>query len=221
MGLDLGKLKSSVISKVRRLTGEMFLSPQQKQMLRDLFCMDENKQMAAASEIGKSGDIQLLCIMQFYVQDDFLDELLTFARGRELHYQLAQKRMIKFYALVASSNMLSNQPFYEGVVGTIKSPHEPVQERCDLIYMLGSVFESFGQEIHSREAAFISEKIGGMFIGTLLSVLASEQENETVKVASAMALKKTIANPSISTELAPDLAGQVFGRLAEYKEVLQ
>jgi hypothetical protein len=117
--------------------------------------------------------------------------------------------------------MLSNQPFYEDVVGVIKSQREPVQERCDLIYMLGSVFESFGQEIHSRDAAFISEKVGGMFVGTLLSLMDAQQESEEVKVASAMALKKTIKNPSISTELAPELAHQVFGKLTEYEEVLQ
>jgi len=219
--LDLSKIKARVVSKLRRLTGELTLSDGQKQMLRDLFSSDEQRQMEAAIAIGKEADLQLLCMLQFYMQDDFLDEFMLHLGGKEFRYEFAQKKMVKFYSLVAASNMLSEGLFFETVVGAIKSSGEPVQDRCDMIYMMGSVFEAFGKDIHAREAAFTSEKIGGMFVGTLLSILDSAGEPEEVKVASAMALKKTVQNPTISTVFAPELTKQVFGKLQQYGDVAQ
>jgi len=221
MGLDLRKIKIELVGKIRRLTSELTLRDDQKQILRDLFSSDEARQMNAAMAIGKSSDIRLLCMMQFYLHDDFLDEFLAHVGGKEMRYEIAQKKMIKFYSLVAASSMLSNDPFYRGVMGVIQSGAEPAEERCDLIYMLGLVFESFGQEIHSRDAAFVSDKVGGLFVGTLLGILESASEADEIKVASAMALRKTIQNPSISTAFTPQLTQQVFGKLKEYSEVLQ
>ena len=219
MGLDLSKIKMHVVSKLRKLTGELSLTDKQKQLLRELFSADEPRQMEAAMAIGKEADLQLLCMLQFYMQDDFLDEFMLHLAGKEFRYEFAQKKMVKFYSLVAASNMLSEGMFFETVVGAIRSSGEPVQDRCDMICMMGAVFEAFGKDIHSRDAAFASEKIGGMFVRSLLSILDDESESPEINVASAMALKKTVQNPSISTAFAPDLTAQVFGKLQQYADV--
>lgn len=221
MAIDLKSLKISLASKVRRLAGELTLPGDKRQLIRDLFSADERKQTEAAVEIGKTGDVRLLAMMQFYLQDDFLDELLLHFSGKGYHYEFAQKRMIKFYSLMAASNMLMDAQFFDSVVAAIRNSAEGPEERCDLIYMMGSVFEEFGHEIHSRDAAFVSQKIGNLFVRALLELLSMQAESEEVKVASAMSLKKTIQNPSISTDLDPQLAKAVFGKLQEYGDVAQ
>ena len=219
-GLDLHNLKISLASKVKKLTGELTMTSEQKQMLKELFSSEESNQMDAAMRISKSHDIRLLAMLQFYMQDDFLDEVLKHFGGKEFHYKFAQKKMIKFYSLVAASNMLSDVNFFESVVSTISNPTESKEERCDLAYMMGEVFESFGRDIHAREATYISERIGKQFVRTLLTLLSSEGEPDEVRVASVLALHKTIFNPNISTNLEPELAKEVFARLKEYGDVV-
>ena len=220
MAIDLKSLKISLASKVRRLAGEITLPSDKRQLLRDLFSADERRQTEAAVEIGKTLDVRLLAMMQFYLQDDFLDELMLHFSGKEYHYEFAQKRMIKFYSLMAASNMLMDAQFFDSVVAAIRDPSEGPEERCDLICMMGSVFEEFGRDIHSRDAAFVSQKIGNLFVRALLELLGAQAEPDEVKVASAMSLKKTVQNPSISTGLDAQLAKEVFGKLQEYGEVV-
>ncbi|MCX8197807.1 MAG: hypothetical protein N3F07_01245 [Candidatus Micrarchaeota archaeon] len=221
MGIDLSKLKARIISKLRKLTGELSLSDRQKQLLKDLLSPDEPKQMEAAIELGKEADLQLFCMLHFYMQDDFLDDFMMRISGREFRYEFAQKKMVKFYSLVAASNMLSQGAFFEALVGAIKSKGEPLQERCDIIYMMGKVFEAFGKDIHARESAFTSEKIGGLFIQSLLGILGDPSEPTEIKIASAMALSNTVQNPSIRTDLPQNLASEVFGKLQQYSDVLK
>ncbi|MEM4633555.1 MAG: hypothetical protein QW275_00170 [Candidatus Anstonellaceae archaeon] len=219
MGIDLSKLKAKITANLRRITGEFSLSDKQKQLLRAIVSSDEQKQMEAAIEIGKEPDLQLLCMLHFYMQEDFLDDFMMRVAGKEFRYEFAQKKMIKFYSLVAVSNMLSHGLFFETVVGAIRSKGESVEERCDIIYMMGEVFNAFGKDIHSREASFTSEKIGGLFVQSLLSILQDASEPAEVKVASAIALKKTVENPSIRTCLPKNLALEVFENLKQYSDI--
>ncbi len=219
-GLDLRNLKMTLVSKVKKLTGEITMTSEQKQLIRDLFSSDEKSQMEAAMAIGKSRDVRILAMLQFYLQDDFLDELLAHYGGKEFHFRFAQKKMIKFYSLVAASNMLLEGEFFGGVVSEIANPSESTEERSDIIFMMGAVFESFGRDLHAREATFVSEKIGGQFVKTLVSLLSSESEPDEVRVASAIALHKTIFNPNISTNLDPALAKEVFSLLKAYGDVV-
>ncbi len=218
MAFKLSDLKGRIISKVRMLTGELFLAPAEKQLLRELFVADERRQMEAAIGIGKTGDIRLLCMLQFYMRDDFLDEIMLHIRGRDFHYEFAQKKMVRFYSLLAASNMLSNEGFFETLVGAVQSRGEPLEERCDIMYVIGSVFEQFGYDIHSREEAFTSEKIGGMYISSLLSILNSGEEPEEAKLASAISLGKTVQNPAIRLALAPAVAKEAFEALSKYPD---
>lgn len=219
MGFKLSDLKGKIVSKVRMLTGELMLSQNEKQLLRELFCADERKQMDAAVAIGKSCDIRLLCMLQFYMHDDFLDEIMLHLRGRDFHYEFAQKKMVRFYSLVAASNMLSQEGFFETLVGTLQSRREPLEERCDIMYVVGSVFEQFGYDIHSREEAFTSEKIGGMYVTTLISIMGAKDEPEEAKVASAISLGKTVQNPAIRMALDATIAKEAFEAIAKYPEV--
>jgi|GEM_PF-1375313 len=216
MDLSLSKLRGKVIAKVKRLTGELLLTSAQKEMLRDLFSSDERRQMEAAIAIGKSDDIRMLCMLQFYQQDDFVDELLLHFKGRESHFDFAQKRMVRFYSLVAVSNMLSHGDFFQTVVGTVKNKSSPLEERCDIMCVVGQVFEQFGGDIHAREAEFTSQKIGGMYVVAMLGILGSQDEPKEAKVASAISLNKTVQNPSIRVSLEPALAQQAFAALSQY-----
>ena len=221
MGISISQLRGKVISRVKMLTGELMLTPEQKKLLRGLFSPDERMQMDAAIAIGKSDDIRLLCMLQFYQQDDFLDELLQHFSGKGFGAGFAQKSMVRFYSLVAASNMLSHGNFFDTLVSAVQDGHQPLEERCDIMCMMGSVFEQFGQDIHSREAAFTSEEIGGKYIVALLSILQSEAEPQEAKVASAMSLGRTVQNPSIRTSLQPTVAQQAFEALKEYSDIAQ
>ena len=97
MGLNLGSLKKSVISKIKRKIGEFLLPPEQQSLLRRLFSSSEQDQLDAACSLGKIPDVNLLCLLQFYLQDSFLDELLAGLPGREFRMELAEKKAIKFY----------------------------------------------------------------------------------------------------------------------------
>ena len=219
MAISLTQLKGKVLAKVRMLTGELFLTAGEKEMLRGLFSRDERRQMDSAISIGKSDDIRMLCMMHFYQQDDFLDELMLHLRGREFRFEFAQKQSVRFYSLVAASNMLSHGNFFDTLVSAVQSRREPLEERCDIMGVVGSVFEQFGQDIHSREAAFSSGEIGGKYIAALLSIMGSEAEPEEAKVASAISLGKTVQNPSIRTALEPSVAKQAFDALSQYADV--
>jgi len=221
MGISISQLRGKVISRVKRLTGELLLTPEQKSLLRGLFSPDERAQMDAAIAIGKSDDIRLLCMLQFYQQDDFLEELLLHFSSRDFNREFAQKSMVRFYSLVAASNMLSHGNFFDTLVSTVQDGHQPLEERCDIMCMMGSVFEQFGQDIHSREAAFTSEEIGGKYIVSLISIIQSDSEPEEAKAASAISLGKTMQNPSIRTSLQPTVAQQAFEALKEYPDIAQ
>jgi len=217
--LDLKGLKVSLSSGLRKLTGELMLNSEQKKMLRDLFSEDEQSQMEAAVSLGKSRDMRLLAMLQFYMQDDFLDELLAHIGGAEFHYRFAQKGMIKFYSVAAASNMLSDPQFFESVLSAVMNPSESVEERCDILSVLGCVFEKLGSEAHMRDAAYVSERVGWQFVKSALSLLSSDKSEE-VRVACAMALSKAVTNPSIRTNLDPGLAKQSFDVLKAYGEVV-
>ena len=219
MGFDLSALKITLASKVRRLSGEFALTREQEQLLRDLFSPEPGKPASAALALGKERDVQLLSLLFFSAQGSFIDELMLRFRGREFHYQFAQKKLLRACSLSAACSMLMDGGFFDTVVGTIQSQANPAEERCDLIYMVGSMLEEFGREMRSRDAAFASEHVGGSFVRALLGLMASGHEPEEIKVASAMALKKTIQNPSISTEFGPALTSEVLARLQEYRDV--
>lgn len=215
MGLDLKNLKTSIISKIRRKIGEFFLPPEQQRLIRKLFAPSEQDQLDAASALGKMPDVQLLSLLQYYLQDGFLDELLASLPGREFRLDLAEKKTIKFYSRMAASIMLSDLNFFSYVMQMISSPAVEAEERCDLICVMGSVFETFGPDAQVRGAG-ITEKSCESFVKSVSGVMACREEQEEVKAACAIALKKTMGNPNISIQLDPGLAKGAFEQLASY-----
>ena len=219
MGFGLSALKITLGSKIRRLSGEFAFTREQEQMLRDLFSAEQGKPASAALALGKERDVQLLSLLFFSTQGGFIDELMLRFRGREFRYQFAQKKLLHACSLSAACSMLMDGGFFDTVVGTIQSPANLPEERCDLIFLMGSMLGEFGGEMQSRDAAFASEHVGGSFVRSLLGLMASSREPEEIKVASAMALKKTMQNPAISAAFAPPLASEVLARLQEYRDV--
>jgi hypothetical protein len=68
MGLDLANLKKSVIYRIKRKIGEFALPPEQQRLIRNLFSSSEQDQLDAASKLGRTPDVQVLCLLQFYLQ---------------------------------------------------------------------------------------------------------------------------------------------------------
>ena len=217
MGLDFSNLKKSVISKIKRKIGEFALPPEQQGLIRRLFSRTEQDQLDAACSLGKAPDAQVLCLLQFYLQDSFLDDLIAGLPGREFRLDLAEKKAIKFYARMAASMMLSDSQFFSYVLQMICSKAVEAEERCDLVSVVGAVFETFGEETKDTglgQGAWVE------YAWATLAVMASPEEQEEVKVACAMALKKTLRNPNINADAEPNLAKAASERLAAYGEVL-
>lgn len=210
MRLDLKSLKSSVISRVRRKIGEFLLPSGQQKLIRQLFSPSEQDQMAAAAGLGRNPDVQTLCLLQFYLQDSFLDELLGSLPGREFLGGLAEKRSIRFHSRLAASLMLSDRPFFSYVLQEIGSPAMDAEERCDLACAVGEVFGAFGQEAKLGDGACEE------FISALLAVLSSPEEQEEMKVAAAMALKKAVGNPMVLASLLPQTQQSALSSLAVF-----
>ena len=216
--MNLGSLKKSVISKIKRKIGEFLLPPEQQSLLRRLFSSSEQDQLDAACSLGKIPDVNLLCLLQFYLQDSFLDELLAGLPGREFRMELAEKKAIKFYSRMAASMMLSEGAFFSYVLQVIRSPAVEAEERCDLACAVGSVFESFGPEAEAQQA--VGENSGGEFVRALMGIIASPEEKEEVRAACAIALKKAVCNPEIGRALGPQLAKSALEQLEPFNAAL-
>ena len=134
--------------------------------------------------------------------------------GGEFQTDMAGKKARKFYSLMAASGMLSDRAFFDYVVQMMGSISVPLEERCDLICVLGEVFAQFGSDMRSGEGAEVSEKSGIDFVSALLEIIGRPNEKQEVKAACAIALKKALSNPAISTELPPETAKSAFARLA-------
>ncbi|VVB99579.1 Uncharacterised protein [uncultured archaeon] len=220
MAISFKSLKTSIISKVKRKLGEFMLPKEKQALIKKLFAPSKEDQLEAATELGKSPDMEILSLLHFYLQDSFLEELMGSLPGGEFKLDLAEKKAIKFYSLMAAAFMLSDRPFFSYVMQAISSRNEPTEERCDLIYITGSVYEAFGMELHSKEGALASEESGQAYVNALVAILKEENEPEEVKVASALSLKKALSNPNISTALPVPLAKEAFAQLSTYRDVL-
>ncbi|MCX6772447.1 MAG: hypothetical protein NTV88_01605 [Candidatus Micrarchaeota archaeon] len=214
MGLDLKGLKNSLEAKVKWHIGEFLLPKEQRILLKNLFSSSEKEQLEAATALGKIPDLQLLCLLQFYMQDNFLNELLGSLPGDEFQREVAGKKAIKFYSLLAASSMLSERSFFDYVVQMMGSGAVPTEQRCDLICIMGSVFEAFGANSGSKEAVEISEQCGEEFVKMLLDMVGIADEKPEVKSACFVGLKKVLSNPNVSLLLDPEISKAAFWQVA-------
>ena len=161
--------------------------------------------------------MQVLCLLQFYIQDSFLDEVVAGLPGREFRMDLAGKKTIKFYSRMAASIMLADQAFFNYVLQVIGSRSMEAEERCDLASVMGTVFETFGQEAGDKG---ISRGAWAEFAWALLAVMASPEEQEEMKVSCAAALRRALRNPDISVDIDPELAKAASAQLSAYEGAL-
>lgn len=163
MKLDIRALKAGLEAKIKRRIGEFFLPSEQQLLLKKLFLPVEQDQLSAAQALGKMPDVNLLCLLQFYLQDSFLDDLFASLAGGEFRRNLAERNAIKFHSRLAAAIMLSDRQFFDYVLQEIGSPAVPVEERCDLICVAGAVFEAFGADLRTPSGA--AETGGAGFLG--------------------------------------------------------
>ena len=213
-------LKTSMEAKIKWRIGEFLLPKEQRALLKKLFSSSEKEQLEAATALGKIPDLQILCLLQFYMQDNFLNELLGSLPGDEFQREVAGKKAIKFYSLLAASTMLSERSFFDYVVQMMGSPAVPLEQRCDLICIMGSVFEAFGVSPIPKEAAELSEQWGEEFIKMLLDMVGIQDEKAEVKSACFVAMKKVLSNPNVSLLLDQEISKAAFWQVASHDSVL-
>ncbi|MFA5105604.1 MAG: hypothetical protein WC506_01460 [Candidatus Micrarchaeia archaeon] len=216
MTISIGALKIKPPEIMRRLSAEFSLPEEHKALFQKLYSRSEPEQMEAAIEFGKVRDVRLLAMLQFSLKDDVLDEVLTHAAAN--NYEVAQKPNVRLFSLMAASHMIDDSGFFSQIIGSIINTSETAEERCDLIYVMSTLFEEFGHQIHMRDGAFISQKIGGEFVNALLAILSSPAQPEEVRVAAAVGIKKTIKNGNVSMQFNSQTVQNIVNVVKEFAD---
>ncbi len=216
MAISIGMIKIKPPEIMRKISAEFSLPSEYKTLIQKLYSKNEPEQMEAAIEFGHVHDIRLLAMLQFSLKEDVLDEVITFAAGN--NYEVAQKPNIRLFSLMAASHMIDNELFFSEIIKAILSPTETPEEKCDLIYVMASLFEEFGHQIHMRDGTFVSKKIGGEYVNALLAILSARTQPEEVNIAAAIGIKKTIQNGNISMQFDTQTIQNIVSVVKEFAD---